>query len=103
MRPCNRCRRPIENAKQLCPACEEYHRERGLEVKRGVSMRPHDPATERPLPLHRKVNLMLAGFALSTLIFCSLLGLVAAGRPGLAVGVIVAFALTWMFSMSIRG
>ena len=103
MRPCDQCRKPIENARKLCLACEEYNRKHGLQAKPGVSLRPHDPATERPLPFHRKVNLMLAGFALSTLTFCSLLGLVAAGRPGLAVGVIVAFALTWMFSMSIRG
>lgn len=59
MRPCNQCRKPIENAQQLCDACQDYNRQHGVEAKPPVSMSPFDPNDMKPVPLDASLNVML--------------------------------------------
>ena len=103
MRPCDQCRRPVENARLLCEQCEAENRARGIEYKPKVSMNPFDSSKNRRIPWDQRVNPMLVGFSVSTLTFLGLLGYVLAGQTGALIGILLSLFLIIPFTLTMKG
>ena len=46
MRPCNQCRKPVENDVFICKACEAFNEERGIEPPTEMGAYQGDPNPE---------------------------------------------------------
>jgi hypothetical protein len=103
MRPCNQCRRPVENAQLLCDQCAASNRERGVQCKPSVSMNAFDSSKKSRIRWDQRVNPMLAGFAISTLTFLGLLGYVFGGASGALIGALLSLFLIIPFSLTMKG
>lgn len=87
MRPCNQCRQPIENNLQLCEACQDYNKERGIKAKPSVSIKPFDPSTQKPVPFDQTINTIMISFMVCSVVFFGLLGWQLYGVRGFVAGV----------------
>ena len=96
MRPCNQCRKPIENRAQLCEACEQYNAEHKIEAKPTVSLTPVDTNDLAPVPYDSTVNVML----LSTGICFSLMGLLIGVLCGSVTYALIGFGAGWLVALS---
>ena len=95
MRPCNQCRKPIENGAQLCEVCEQYNAEHEIKAKRTVSLTPVDPNDLAPVPYDSTVNVML----LSTGLCFGLMGLLIGVLCGSMTYAILGFGAGWLVAI----
>ena len=95
MRPCNQCRKPIENRAQLCEACEQYNAEHEIEAKPTVSLTPVDTNDLAPVPYDSTVNVML----LSTGLCFGLMGLLIGVLCGSVFYAGIGFGAGWLVAL----
>lgn len=95
MRPCNQCRKPIENGAQICVACETYNAEHQIESKPTVSLTPVDTNDLAPVPYDSTVNVML----LSTGLCFGLMGLLIGVLCGSLTYAFLGFGAGWLVAL----
>ena len=96
MRPCNQCRKPIENGAELCGTCEQYNNEHEIAAKRTVSLTPVDTNDLTPVPYDSTVNVML----LSTGFCFGLMGLLIGVLCGSMTCAMIGFGAGWLVALS---
>ena len=95
MRPCNQCRQPVENAAEICQACEEYNAEHELAAKPTVSLTPVDTNDLPPVPYDSTINVML----LSTGLCFSLMGMLIGVLCGSLTYAFIGFGAGWLVAL----
>lgn len=103
MRPCNQCRKPIENRRLICRECEQRNRDDGNPYKASVGLHVNDNAS----PNDEKVvdhsfNILMLAFdgviaalgAMMGLAVYGWTGFFIGGAVGLSMGLFLFFTMT---------
>ena len=87
MRPCNQCRRPIENRRLICSQCEKRNRDEGNPYKASVGLRIDDHESRREEKyVDHSFNILMLAFDAVIATLGALVGLALFGWTGLLIG-----------------
>ncbi len=100
MRPCNQCRKPVENRVMICDDCKAYNLEFGLAPKKTIQANTEgdlEPPAVEP-NYDRSLGQIANAFYVVLVLLGALIGVVALGGfKGFVVGGIVGFVICVLF------
>ena len=102
MRPCNQCRKPIENAREICEQCEEKNRAQGIKHKPSVSIAPIDSTNRKPVPWDQSINMVVLSLLFCAIVVMGGTGFLLDGIRGLIIGGLLALLSPFLVSTLLR-